>query len=363
LSQTGSRGLWLLLVLVVVAVGCGKPIQVMPVPSPPVTRSVTISPQPTFCTIPWETGIAYPQWNSSGYGANDTVWRSEVATLKAQTNSCWIEMPVLFTQMSNSSTSMQAESNAPTPAALTAGVEYAHSLGLKVFVTFLMSVKQPGGWAGSIRFSNLLDEMAWFANYWKAIAPYTQAAEVSMVDQLAFGVEEQWLQTFASPNLWNQLISAVSHVYSRQLVYDMNWSASGVVLQDWMRNKSLTTIGVDAYWPLTSYKRKLSMADITSQWLAIVKPQLDSLSRQLGREIIIGEMGFRDDEFAGYATWQSSNSGRKDPQEQSWLFDVAIAELRADTHVAGVFLWGWQDTGAFDLKGSVAVATIATRYS
>ena len=40
--------------------------------------------------------MIYPQWNSNGYGLQDTAWQQGVATIKIQTGAQWIEIPVLF---------------------------------------------------------------------------------------------------------------------------------------------------------------------------------------------------------------------------------------------------------------------------
>ncbi len=38
----------------------------------------------------FERGIIYPQWSQNGYGAQDTVWQQDIATMKKQTAAQWI---------------------------------------------------------------------------------------------------------------------------------------------------------------------------------------------------------------------------------------------------------------------------------
>lgn len=132
--------------------------------------------QPQLARPVFERGIIYPQWYSDGYGVNDTTWQQTVATVKTQTGAQWIEIPVLFSQATSSSTSIQPSASAPTLQSFSEGIERAHNLGYRVFFVPLMQVRGPGSWSGSITFKTLTQQQAWFDGYWNAILPYVTAA-------------------------------------------------------------------------------------------------------------------------------------------------------------------------------------------
>ncbi len=150
--------------------------------------------QPTLVRPAFERGIIYPQWNSDGYGVNDTAWQQGIATIQTQTGTQWIEIPVLFSQATSHSTNIQPSASAPSVQSFSEGIARAHILGYKVFFVPLMQVREPGGWSGGITLATLALQQAWFDGYWNAILPYVSAAASLHVEQMAIGTELQALQ-------------------------------------------------------------------------------------------------------------------------------------------------------------------------
>jgi hypothetical protein len=270
-------------------------------------------------------------------------------------------MPLLLFQDTPNATVVHSGPSTPTVTSLRYGIQLAHALGLHVFVTTLIQVNGPQSWAGAIQFSTYAQEQQWFESYWQAIKPYAQAAEEVGAEQFALGTEEEWLQTNAPDGLWNGLLENMQSVFSGQLTYDMSWTSLHNDPPAWMRNQALR-IGVSAYLPQSNVQQRFSKQQISNMWQTSALPELDTFAENLGAPIFISEMGYRNSADTVYRTWESSSNTPADPEEQAIAYDAAFKNIAADQHILGCFLWGWDDAGAFNLKGTQAVQTIHNYY-
>ena len=320
-----------------------------------------------FCTSKqkdFETGIAFPQWTPTSYSASDTEWMTELPQLRQQTAACWVSMPVLFQQASESATTViPSPTSAPTVAAFTAGVQYAHSLGLHVFFTPLIQVEGAQSWAGAIKFWNYTQEQQWFQGYWQGIKPYVTAAAQNGVEQMAIGTEEEWLQENAPADDWNNLISNIRSVFSGTLTYDMNYTGLQKPIPTWMHNSALKMIGVSAYIPLINSPAHIDPAQMPQLWASTVQSQLDAFATRLGEPIFLSEIGYRNSTDALYLPYQQNSSKPADPQEQAGACKAALVDSIPDRHILGSFFWGWDETGLFNLKNSPAATAIQSQYA
>lgn len=319
--------------------------------------------QPQLARPAFERGIIYPQWNHDGYGVNDITWQQSVASVKTQTGTQWIEIPVLFSQATSSSTVVGISSSAPTVQSFTEGIERAHNLGYKVFFVPLMQVRQPGGWSGSITFKTLAQQQVWFDSYWNAVLPYVTAANSQHVDQMAIGTELQTLQKEVPDALWNQLIGHIRGVFNGTLTYDMNWSSLTLSKPTWLHNSGLTYIGVSTYIPLLDKAGRVDPKDMPAMWRDKIKTQLDALSVQLGKQVLITEIGYRNSSDALYRPWEAQTKAKADPQEQAGAYDAALTNVFQDAHIAGTFFWGWDDVGQLAINGQPATQVLLKWYT
>jgi hypothetical protein len=320
--------------------------------------------QPKLVRPVFERGIIYPQWYSDGYGINDTTWQQGVSTIKTQTGAQWIEIPVLFSQATSSSTSIQLSASTPSVQSFSEGIERAHSLGYKVFFVPLMQVREPGGWSGSITFNTPALQQAWFNSYWNTILPYVSTATSLHVEQMAIGTELQALQQIVPGALWNQLIGRIRGVFQNTLTYDMNWSSLALLsMPTWLRNTSLTYIGVSTYIPLLDKSGRVDPQAMSALWRNKIKTQLDALAVQIGKQVLITEIGYRNSSDALYRTWEATTTAKADPQEQAGAFDAALTNVFSDAHIAGTFFWGWDDVGRFAFSGQPATQVLLKWYT
>jgi hypothetical protein len=312
---------------------------------PKQTPTVTMK-RPNF-----ETGMVFPGWQPDGY--SDKQWQTDLPQMKIQTGAGWVEMPLLFQQPSISSTAIAAGQKTPTIASFISGIQMAHAQGFHVFVVPLVSP-----WSGFINFSTLQDEQQWFTNYWNAYKPYILAAAQNNVEQLAVGTEDDWLQQNAPASLWNTLIANIHSIFSGTLTYDMNWIQQLQPLPSWMKNPYLKVIGFSEYIPLISTPTRVDPQAMRALWKKTVKPIIDGVAHELGKPILISEIGYRNSSDTLFQPYQTSTGAPADPSEQAAACNAAIAEAVADPNITGIYFWGWENVETFSLKGLPAVSTI-----
>lgn len=328
------------------------------------TQGVIITPQPTqpakyYRRPDFEAGIVYPQWNQTSYGPNDTTWLGGLPAISSQTAARWLEMPILFAQPTSTSTQVAAGQGTPAPESVLYGIRAARALGFHVFVVPLLDVNVQGAWSASIQFANVADEQQWFDNFWKAFQPYVVAAQIGGAEQVAIGTEEVWLQQYAQPFLWNTLIARVRSVFPGIITYDMNWSSLGTAMPTWFSNPDLGMVGVSEYIPMIDTRERVAPADMIPLWRDRVQTQLDALALQIKKPVILSEIGYRNSADALYHPWfPNSTVSPPDPAEQAAACDAALTNIIPDSHIVGVFFWGWDDVGGFKLSGQPATAVL-----
>ena len=336
---------------------------------PTATPTVAATPVPTqpatFYQRPaFQTGVVFPQWSSTGYGPNDPEWQQGLYDIRAQAGARWLEMPILFSQDSPTSTQVTNGPSTPTVESIAAGIRAARALGYHVFVVPLLGVIGPGEWAASIHFSTYQEEEQWFNNFWQTFQPYAVAAEVAGAEQLSIGTEEVWLQQHAPAALWDTLIARVRRVFSGTITYDMNWTTVSDTPPTWMSNQNLGMIGVSEYIPLVDVRERLDPPVIFRLWRDKIKRVLDDLSIRLQKPIVISEIGYRNSADALYHPWfPESTVSPPDPVEQAAACDAALANVITDPHIAGIFFWGWDAVGGFKLSGQSAVRVLHKWYT
>lgn len=328
-----------------------------PLPSPTPTEPKLLRPD-------LERGMIYPRWKQDSYGVTDTSWRQGIQTMQTQTGATWLEVPVIFSQDTPSSTQVFPGASTPSLEAFASGIRYAVSLGYHVFFIPLSGVSTPDGWAGIIQFNTQQQEQAWFDSYWNTLRPYAQVAQENGAEQMAIGTELSWLQQNAPASLWNQLIARVRTVFKGNLTYDMNWGPS---LYDpapnWMKNPELTAIGLSEYVPLIDTPTRVDPNVLPVLWHEKVGKLVDAFSSQVGKQIILTEVGFRNTSDALYQPYVAQSSAPVDSQEQAAAYAATLSNVFADSHIAGIFFWGWDDVVRMGIAGQPAVKVVYRWYT
>jgi len=313
----------------------------------------------------FQSGMVYIQWGQDGYGRCNTQWQKGLDDVHTQTGARWLEMPITFTQNSQTTTHIVLLPTTPSAQSFREGIVTAHKMGYHVFVVPLMSISNgTGRWSGSIHFTNVAEEQQWFDNYWQVFRPYIVAAAQGGADQVAVGTEDEWLEQHAPASVWNRFIAQVHSIFSGTLTYDMNWTTLQSPPRAWMQNADLKMIGISAYLPIIDTPERIDPKQIPVLWKNTVKRALDTFAMKLGKPIFISEIGYRNSADTLYHTWYpESTVSPPDPVEQAAACDAALANVISDPHIIGIFFWGWEDVQGFQLSGQPAVAVLHKWYS
>lgn len=297
------------------------------------------SPTVQFARPDFQTGVVFPRWGNSAYGALDANYGIGLAEIKQQTAARWLEITIDLYQPANTSTQVGTSKVTPTIASLAEGVRLARARGFHVFVSPEITVGT-GGWAGVIHFHTLADTAAWFHNYWHLLQPYMVAAGAAGAEQFALGTEYYTLE-YAAPALWNQLIDQARAVFPGMLTYNMNFTSLTNPSQPWMRNPNLSFLGVSEYQPLTRFSQWLDPAVMSELWNTEVRAGLDQFAAQVGKPLVLSEIGYRNSADTGYRPWYSTSNAPPDPQEQAGAYNAALTNVIGDPYIGGIYFWGW----------------------
>lgn len=347
---------------------CGFQSQALPgrkrtvVPTSTPSLSPTSS-APKLLRPDLERGMIYPRWGANAYGVSDTTWQQGIQAIKTQTASSWLEIPVLLQQSTVYSTSVGPGSTAPTLDAFANGVHAAHALGYHVFFAPLLGVvNTPGAWSGVVQIASA-SQQSWFDSYWQALKPYAEAAQENGVEQMAIGTELVWLEQNAPAALWNQLIARVRSVFKGTLTYDINWYPTlSQAPASWMKNPALDLIGVSEYVPLSDTPGRVDPAAMPDLWHAKVGKLIDTFSAQVGKPLILSEIGYRNSGDALYNPYSEQSSEPVDEQEQAGAYAATLINVFANPHIVGVFFWGWDNVGRLGIAGQQAAQVVHRWY-
>lgn len=289
---------------------------------------------------PFETGMIFPRWGVTAYGNDDVNWVAGLRNIKSQTGARWITLTIPFHQASEFATQVISSTDTPTPASLAEGIRAAKQLGYRVFVIPMITVDSNQHWSGNIHFATSSQAQMWFDSYWQALQPYVFGAQHAGAEQFSLGNELEQLQTSPAA-LWQQLLDRVSRNFTGSIVYSVNWTSLRKSIPSWMRDGRISAIGISTYIPLTARAQRLDAKQLPALWHEKVSLALDSFAAQLGKPLLLSELGYRDTAFAGYNPWLIVVHEPQDDEEQAALFDAAFQNIASDLHIIGVFVWAW----------------------
>ena len=309
----------------------------------------------------FQTGVVFPRWGADAYGLQDRNWQVGLNEIKQQTAAQWVGLSINLYQPSLTSTQVQVSEATPTPQAVAEGIREARALNYHVFVFPQLTVGGPRSWAGNIQYPTAQLVQSWFDSYWLAYRPYVLAAAQAGADELAIGTEYELLQP-ASPALWNQLIQRAHQDFPGKLTYDLNWSSLYYPLPSWLHNRFLSAVGVSVYVPLTETPQRLNPKTLPALWQTTIGTLLDRSAAQMGKPILLSELGYRDSSDALYDPWEISTSAPSDQMEQAAAYNAALSSVMRDPHIAGVFAWAWEFP-PFDLRCRLAAQVLHHWYT
>jgi hypothetical protein len=309
--------------------GANPFVKAQPTPIPVPTKHVNL-----------QGGVIVPRWGQDAYGSVDHGYIKALSEIQQQTGANWVEVTFTLYQQDITSTQVYRGESSTSPENLGAGIATARAAGYHVYVVPALTLESTD-WAGLIDFSTHESAQQWFDNYDLALTPYLQAAAQAGADQFSIGNELDNLDKHW-PDLWNQLLDRVHATFSGALTYNFNFNSAYSLPYPWMTNSHLTYLGVSEYQSLVDDPTKsLSVSQMESVWQVSILPQLDRISVQLGKQILISEIGYRNATDALYQPWVHSTRAPEDATLQAAAYEAAMIEVYSDPHFAGIFFWAW----------------------
>jgi hypothetical protein len=144
----------------------------------------------------------------------------------------------------------------------------------------------------------------------------------------------------------------------------MNWYPS--LYQQpasWLKNPALNMIGVSEYISLVDSSEWIAPGAMPGLWRSKVGKLIDTFSQEVGKPMLITEIGYRNTSDALFQPWDEQSSAAVDMAAQAAAYDATLADVFADQHIAGIFFWGWDNVGRLALKDQTAVQIVHKWYT
>lgn len=339
---------WTAALLTLLAIAVGLSVEwVLLTGSSPGTVIAAVQGPPTPSPTPYvqysrpnfQTGVVFPQFGPNAYSSSNANYGIGLGEIRAQTAARWLQLTIDLYQPTITSLEIGPTSYTLTPQSLADGIAAAHAAGYHVFVVPLLTVGK-SDWSGSIPARSYTIASQWFDAYWAAVQPYVQAATDAKADQMAIGTE-LFLMERAPGQLWTNLIDRFHSIFTGPLTYDMNFTSVDGGVWNWMRNPSLTTIGVSEYYSLTDFPQRVPPEQVAALWRERVQAPLDAFAAEFGKPIIISEIGYRNSADCLYQPYQKGTTSPADPAEQAAAYNAAIQDSLDDPWITGIYFWAW----------------------
>ncbi len=287
----------------------------------------------------WQQGMSIsPRWNTDFSSGSFQDSLRNLAAARAN----YVTLILPYYQSNVYSTDIGPGWNTPPDQDLVNGINFAHSLGLRVNLK-IHAESNDGQWRANI---NPGDRNTWYANYNGILQHVGQIAAQTGAEEMTIGTE---LINMASRSVngdntqrWRTMIGSLRGIYSGRLTYSANWGSPGTWADEaaniafW---DALDYIGISAYYNLPAGDN--SAASIAEQWRNWDNSILGPLQARWGKQILFTEVGYRSLSGTRYEPWNSWNGGSYDGAEQANLYEGLFSYWQNRPYFAGVQLWNW----------------------
>ncbi len=282
-------------------------------------------PAPKIWGITVSTHTGGSEWGSDQMGPT----LDDLRALGAN----WISFHPYARIGADGSLSWRAFDPAAPPAQLRRPIEEAHTRGMRVLVMpHLAYWGSPFSWRGEIEFS----EPAAWRRFFSQYREFVWAIAAAVPDADAFALGNELDRTVAHAGEWRALIAGVRQRTRAALTYAANWT-------DYQRVPfwgELDWIGVQAYFPLSRAEAP-DDAELHAGW-AERMAELRAFAATHQRPIVFTELGYNRSRRAAVEPWLAVSD--PDPAAldlQVRCMAAALAAVREEATVRGVFLWKW----------------------
>jgi hypothetical protein len=242
-------------------------------------------------------------------------------------------VPTWYMAAPDSSEIKRDAAKTPSDASLEQAIDWASAQGLKVVLKPHVDVFDES-FRGDIQPA---DREAWFASYERFITHYADLAERAgdAVNTFVVGTELKSMSSDAAP--WESVISAVREAFPGQLTYAANWDEVAQV----QFFGSLDMIGVDAYYPLAADGEVPTAESLAAAWEPNIA-QLQSLSDQWGKPVLVTEVGYPTQPTAASNPFEVASGQGPDEALQALLYQAAFDAFSDKDWVSGILWWSWR---------------------
>lgn len=242
------------------------------------------------------------------------------------------------------------------------GVRRARARGMSVLYKPHIWVSN-NSWPGDIAMATEADWATWWASYQRFMMHHAILATFAEAEIFAVGTEMG--KTLEREAEWRRLIAGVRRVFPGHLTYAGNWWG------DYDRipfAADLDVVGVDAYFPL-SHDADATDADLAAGARQAVA-RMQAASRQLGKPLLLTEVGFAAQSAAWIAPHEEGTFGRDaaSEEDQRRAYSALLGALGRPDWLAGVYPWKVYSNGVpqgsnpapdFTFLGRAAEAVVA----
>jgi T5SS/PEP-CTERM-associated repeat protein len=284
-----------------------------------------------------------------------------------------VALNVWWYQDAVDSNTMYSDPNrSATIASVEHAIDYAHGLGMKVFLKPMLDV-QDGTWRANI---SPTDTNTWFNNYTNFIGTFADIAQAKGVELFSIGCEMNRMEAPANTQHWTDLVANVRSRYDGSVTYAANWNDGSIgggydILPWW---DQVDAVGIDAYFPVTAVTNP-SLGQMQSAWTNRAD-QLEDWRETRGltdKQIIFTEAGlpsYDGSNITPYSLLSDSPnpSAPADELEQANGYEALLSVMSERDWWDGAFWWNWEtnpntaSTTSFTPQHKLAQDVLAAYY-
>jgi hypothetical protein len=262
---------------------------------------------------------------------------------------------VPYYQSNTQSSDIAPGYNTPTDAALAAGIDYAHSIGLSVAIK-LFDEPYSNEWRAYINPSN---RTTWYQAYGDTLVHLAQIGQAHKAEMMILGTE---MVSTASSKVnsdntqrWVGMISRVRNVYSGKLTYGANSNNSST---DTFENEkryisfwsSLDYASLSTYYEFPDG----SISGLKGSWDYWNKNDIAPFAQSVGKPVIFSEVGYRSVAGAHSHPWDSFSGNTYDATEQSNDYEALMSYWNDYSYMSGVMWWDWKSNASAGGSGDLS---------
>ena len=196
-------------------------------------------------------------------------------------------------------------------------------------------------WVGSMDFQLESDRLIWEHDYRDYILKFAKLAAELNVEMLCIATEYN-IAVIKRESFFRKLILEIRSLYKGKLCYSANWDHySEVPIWD-----ALDYIGISAYFPLTEQQTPTAI-ELNKAWQNYLN-HLESISRELNKQILFTEYGYLSVDGSGGKGWEIEKNIEAysvNQLTQAAAYEALFKNLWEHDWWAGGFLWKWFPNG------------------